>query len=274
MRGERIYRHAWPVRLMHWVNALCVLALMGTGLGILNAHPVLYWGSTSEPERSWLAIEAVSEGDVLRGQVTFLQTSLDLTGWLGVSREPGIEGPVARAFPHWATLPGPQSLATSRSVHLLFAWLIVLNGCCYLGYSLASGHLRRDLSVAPFEWRRVPSTFRDHLLLRTTSTADLSYNVIQKLAYLAVVLGVVPLLFVTGLAMSPMLNSLVPGWVDWLGGRQSARSLHFLSMAVLFCFLVIHLLQVLLHGPWNHIRSMVTGWYVVRPARVEEQELQ
>ena len=87
------------------------------------------------------------------------------------------------------------------------------------------------------------------------------YNILQKLAYLGVIFGLFPLLILMGWAMSPGLDSLVPGWIDVFGGRQSARTLHFLVAWALVAFVFIHVFEVIVSGFWNNLRSMLTGRY-------------
>ena len=151
-----------------------------------------------------------------------------------------------------------------RHWHFFFAWLFVINGVAYLLYGLFSGHLRRDMLPTRAELANVGRSIRDHLLFRHPSgEAAKRYNVLQNLAYLVVVFGLLPLVIVAGLAMSPRLAAVWPGWVDLLGGRQSARTLHFLAASGLLLFVCVHVFEVLISGVWNQLRSMVTGWYTV-----------
>jgi len=113
--------------------------------------------------------------------------------------------------------------------------------------------------------KRLGRTLKDHLMLRhPRGEAARRYNLLQQLAYLGLMFVILPLMILTGLSMSPRLNATFPGWVDLLGGRQSARSLHFLAAAGLLLFTLVHVFEVILAGVWNEIRSMVTGWYTVR----------
>ena len=88
---------------------------------------------------------------------------------------------------------------------------------------------------------------------------------LQKLAYLVVIFVLLPLVILVGLAMSPWLNSLFPGWVDIFGGRQAARTIHFIAAWLLVAFVLIHVFQVIITGLWNNLRSMITGRYRVTP---------
>ncbi|MCS0809263.1 cytochrome b/b6 domain-containing protein [Massilia agilis] len=261
---QRIYRHRLPVRIMHWTNAICFFVMLMSGLGIFNAHPSLYWGRESDFDAPLLSITAERGADGQpHGMVLVGDHRFGTDGVLGASRVGGSGNKVERAFPSWATLPGPQYLATARNWHLFFAWVFVINGIAYVTYAISSGHLRRDLLPTRRELRGIGASIRDHLRLRHPhGEAARRYNVLQNLAYLFVIFVVLPLIVVAGLAMSPRIDTLVgAGWVDLLGGRQSARTLHFIAAFTLLAFLVVHLFEVAVTGLWNNLRSMVTGTY-------------
>jgi thiosulfate reductase cytochrome b subunit len=113
--------------------------------------------------------------------------------------------------------------------------------------------------------RSVGQSIRDHLRFRhPTGEAAKRYNVLQKIAYLVVIFLLLPLIVLMGLAMSPWLNAVLPGWVDVVGGRQSARTIHFVVAWLLVAFVAIHVFEVLISGAWNHLRSMITGRYTVK----------
>lgn len=226
------YRHPLPVRLTHWVNALCLGVLLMSGLQILNAHPALYWGETSTFTQAWMSF---GSGD-------------------------------APAFPGWLTLPGYQDLASGRSWHFFFAWLFVLNGLAYLTYVIVSRRVGRVLAPDREQLLHIGRSLADHLRLRFPHGAQARrYNVLQKLSYLAVVFGLLPLMLLTGLTMSPGMDARLHFLTALFGGRQSARTVHFFSAAALVAFFVIHILAVLAAGPLNEVRSMITGWFVIRP---------
>ena len=265
-QSSRSYRHRLPVRLMHWLNLVCVVVLLMSGLQIFNAHPHLYWAEDSDSRRPWLSIGAIQYESGPVGVTWVAGHPFVTDGVLGASRSAPDGRTVQRAFPSWATVPGPRWLAMGRRWHFFFAWIFVINGVAYLTYSLASGHLRRDLTPTRGEARHIGGSIKDHLLFRhPTGEAATRYNVLQKLAYLAVILVLLPLLVLAGLAMSPMLDSVIPGWVGWMGGRQAARSLHFVAAAGLVLFFAVHIFEVLVSGPWNQVRSMITGYYNVPP---------
>ena len=258
---RRVYRHRLPVRVMHWINVVCLVVLLGSGLNIFNAHPALYWGHDSSG-KAWLSMRGENTPAGPIGKTRLAGTDFDTTGLLGVSQVNG--RPTARAFPSWATIPGPQWLAMARRWHLFFAWLFVVNGVAYVLYAIFSRHLARDLVPTRFELRNIGRSILDHIKLRhQTGDAALRYNVLQSLTYLIVIFGLLPLVVIAGLAMSPRLDAVFTGWVDLLGGRQSARSLHFLAALGLVLFVVVHVVEVVIAGVWNEIRSMITGWYRV-----------
>lgn len=258
------YRHALPVRITHWLNLVILTIMLGSGLQIFNAHPALYWGDRSDPGQAWLSIEAGRDDNgTLRGITQLAGHELDTTGVLGVSE--GRAGAEARGFPAWATIPGPRWLAMGRRWHFFFAWLLVANGLVYVAYSLFGRHLTRDLLPSIAELKGLARSLREHLSpRRLRAQASQGYNPLQKLAYLAVVFVLGPLVLLSGLTMSPWLDSVFPGLLDFFGGRQSARSIHFIAAFAFVAFVLVHVGMVLLVGPINHIRAMLTGRLQIR----------
>jgi thiosulfate reductase cytochrome b subunit len=269
------YRHRLPIRIMHWINVVSFFLMLMSGLGIFNAHPHLYWGKASDFDAPLLSMTARPGPDGEPRGVTQIGTHVFNTdGVLGASRVEGAARQSERAFPSWATIPGPQSLATARNWHLFFAWVFVLNGIAYVAFTVFSGHLRRDLVPSKTELRGIGGSLKDHLLFRhPDGEAAKRYNVLQNLAYLAVIFVVLPLIVLAGLGMSPRLNALFGGWVDILGGRQSARTLHFAAAFCLLAFVVVHVFEVIVTGLGNNLRSMITGYYRL-PEDQQEHEQQ
>lgn len=264
------YRHSLATRIMHWLNALCVFLVLMSGLQIFNAHPRLYWGQFgANTDHPVLEIGARNApGDKPVGTLKVGGHELHTTGLLGVSADEDGQ-PTQRAFPSWATLPSFQDLASGRRWHFFFAWLLVLNSLAYLIISVACGHILRDLvpGRAELSPSHLAGAFWDHLRLKfPRGPAAKHYNVLQKLAYLGVIFVLGPMMLGTGLTMSPGADAAVPWLVDLFGGRQSARTLHFASAMLIAFFIVVHLLMVVLAGPWNELRSMITGRYVT-PSR-------
>ena len=265
--GDLVRRHRLSTRVWHWVNVVALFVMLMSGLMIFNAHPRLYWGEYgANPDSAWLEIGAAGGEGRLRVGALALET----TGVLGLSR--GGDGSMQRvAFPGWATIPSQYSLADARLWHLAFAWVLGLGALAYLLWSLVNGHIRRDLLLARGEWRLAPiwRDIKQHARLRfPTGAAALRYNVLQKFAYLGVLLVLLPLVILTGLAMSPGFDAAVPISAAF-AGRQSARSLHFLAAFGLLAFILVHVIMVVLAGPLNELRSMITGWYRLPREREE-----
>jgi thiosulfate reductase cytochrome b subunit len=262
---EIIYRHSRAVRLTHWINALVLLVLLMSGLQIFNAHPALYLGQASDFDKPILAMNAVRTEDGVKGVTTLFGREFDTTGTFGLGGD-AANGYQRRGFPWWATLPGHRNLSMGRRWHFFFAWLFLLNGLVYLLWSLGSGHLRRDLAPSGEELRHVGVSVSEHLRLKFPKGDEAKrYNVLQKIAYLLVALILLPLMLLTGLAMSPGMDAAFPFLIDMFGGRQSARTIHFIAAGLIVIFVVIHLVMVLITGVWNNLRSMITGRYVIEP---------
>jgi thiosulfate reductase cytochrome b subunit len=233
-----------------------------SGLQIFNAHPALYWGERSDRDRPIFSIKPVMADDgQVKGMTTFFGHSFETTGLLGVSKDSNgvLRG---RGFPSWATLPGPKWLSMGRRWHLFFAWVFVLNGLLFGLYSLLSRHLSNDLFPWWKDLRSIGRSIWDHLLFRHPAGEEAKrYNVLQKIAYTGVVFGLGPLIVLTGLTMSPQMDAAFPGLLTLFGGRQSARTIHFISCFTFIGYTVLHLLMVAVTGLWNNIRSMLSGWY-------------
>lgn len=262
-RTELVFRHGLVVRITHWVNALCLLVLLMSGLQIFNAHATLYWGSKSEPDRAILSMRAVQRDDGSYAGITTIGShTFDTTGVLGLSGSG--ENLESRGFPAWITLPSYRDLATGRRWHFAFAWLFVLNGLAYLIYTIASGHARRDLAPTRGELEHIGTSISEHIRFHFPKGEEAKrYNVLQKLAYLAVIFGLLPLAILSGLTMSPALDAVFPFLLDLFGGRQSARTVHFLCASGIVLFVLVHVFMVLVSGVWNNLRSMITGRYAI-----------
>lgn len=259
LAGTTVRRHRLSTRIWHWVNAGTLVVMLMSGLMIFNAHPRLYWGTygaNSDP--AWLEIGATDS----RGYLRIGEAQVDTTGVLGVSSRDGRLWAVA--FPGWATIPSGYDLALARKWHLTFAWLLAVGLAGYAVASLVNGHLWRDLrprraELAPRHlWAEVAAHAR---LDFPKGEAARNYNTLQKLAYLAVLVGLLPAMVLSGLAMSPSMDATAPWLLDIFGGRQSARSVHFIVAWALVGFVIVHLAMVLLSGPLNEVRSMITGRY-------------
>ena len=223
-------RHSVFVRVTHWISALCVFALLTTGLEIVVSHPRFYWGETGNINTTPLFKIPIpaSRNLVPTGYGYVLP---DQNGW-------------------------------SRYLHFQAAWLFVLTGLLYVLFGLFSGHLFKNLFPvkAHLSWNSLSSAILSHLRFERPSEAEAhSYNVLQRLAYVFLIFVMIPLLIWTGLAMSPAFTSAFPMSVTLLGGRQSARTLHFFLTLALVLFLFVHLLMIFLAGFLARTGAMITS---------------
>lgn len=266
-----VRRHRLSTRAWHWLNVVAVFTCLMSGLTIFNAHPRLYWGSYgANPDRPWLHIGARDEG--AEGFLRVGSFELATTGVLGSWQKDGRQ--MTRAFPHWATLPANYSLAKGRDYHFLGAWLLAIGGVLYLVWSLVNRHIRRDLlpTKAELAPRHLWQDVKDHARLRLPrGEAAARYNILQKLAYLGVLFVLLPALVLTGLTMSPTMNAAAPWMLDLFGGRQSARSIHFLAALGIVLFVLVHLAMVVIAGPINEVRSMITGRFRLPPEKTSPE---
>jgi thiosulfate reductase cytochrome b subunit len=226
--GTSLFRHRLATRLWHWLNAVAVVILFGSGLGISNAHPRLYWGRYGANfDHAWAELPH---------------------------------------FPAWLTIPVSYNLAISRRWHLFFALLFAFGLLAYMVASLLNRHFRKDLALTRLDLSpaHLAEDVSDHVRFRFHDADDPGrYNSLQKWSYSLVIFLALPLMIATGLALSPGMDAAWPWLLEVFGGRQSARSVHFVTSALLGGFTVVHLALVILAGVGNELRSMITGWWRV-----------
>ena len=231
-----LQRHSGSVRVTHWLTTIAFVALLVSGVEVLLSHPRFYWGETGNVGETPLFTLPVpaSRSSVPTGYGYVLP---DQNGW-------------------------------SRYLHFQSAWLLGLTGLIYLVSGLRSGHFRRNLVPASTDlrWPAVRRTLAEHLRLSSSSFGDpWSYNLLQRSAYLLVIFVLVPAVIWTGLAMSPGFTALWPATVTLLGGKQSARTLHFAVSVALTLFVLAHVVMLVLAGFTARMRAMITGHAEVHP---------
>jgi thiosulfate reductase cytochrome b subunit len=258
-----IYRQSAWTRVTHWLWAISLFFLLLSGLQIFNARPDLYIGQQSGFgfDNAVLSFSAANTDHGPKGYTTVFGRQFDTTGILGLSGRG--EDMAARAFPAWATIPSYQDLATGRVVHFFFAWVLAATLLVWLVSSLVNGHVKRDILPRGSDLGRLPRDIADHLRFRFCHGR--SYNILQKLSYAFVLFILLPLMILTGLTMSPGMDAALPFLVEIFGGRQTARTIHFAGMTLIVLFFVVHVLMVLAAGPFNELRSIITGWYRTDP---------
>lgn len=223
-------RHRFSVRVTHWLTTLCFLALLISGVELVISHPRFYWGE---------------EGNSLTPSL--------------------FDIPIPASRPYVKTGYNyvlPDQNGWSRSLHFQSAWIVVITGLIYAATSLRSGHLRKNLLPAGGElsWTVLSRILANHLRFERPDDREAwSYNVLQKLSYLLVIFGLFPLMIWTGLAMSPSITAALPFLVEFAGGQQSARTIHFFATVALVLFSCVHVLMVILAGFSKRTRPMITG---------------
>jgi thiosulfate reductase cytochrome b subunit len=223
-------RHARFVRFTHWLTTIAFLALLVSGIEVLLSHPRFYWGEVGNVNTTPLFSIPVpsSRGTVPTGYGFVLP---DQNGW-------------------------------SRYLHFQAAWLVLITGLVYLIAGLRTGHFRRNLvpTASDRSWRALRATVAEHLRFTASAFGDpSSYNALQRISYLVVVFVLFPLVIWTGLAMAPGFTAVFPWSVISLGGRQSARTLHFLVTIALVLFTIVHVTMIILAGFRSRVGAMITG---------------
>ncbi len=227
----RTARHSGVVRVTHWLTFIAFVALLISGGEIVISHPRFYWGEVGNVNTKPLFVIPIpSSRDTVPTGYHYVMP--DQNGW-------------------------------SRYLHFEAAWLAVLAGLVYGIYGLLSGHFRKNL--IPERRDRTVRAYRERITryLRRgvpDRAEEASYNVLQRSAYLLVIFVFFPLIIWTGLAMSPSFTAAFPWTAALLGGRQSARTIHFIDSGLLLAFLLVHITMVATSGFRRRMRAMITGY--------------
>lgn len=261
-KSQVIIRHPWPVRLWHWINALTMILALVTGVLIFNIHPRLYWGEDGHAGMaSILSLSAShTNTETPRFDLQIGSHHWDVTGIMGAIDNEGSDQYILIA-----ATPADFQFGGTRIWHFLAAWILVGAWIAYGLYIALGGRLAKMLWPTREDrtLRNLAYELRQHLLFkRARGSAAQRYNLLQKLSYLLVVVFLVPVLILSGLTMSNAVTAAFPDLFSLFGGRQSARSIHFIVAAFLLGFIVIHIVQVFVAGFFNSMRSMLTGRYI------------
>jgi thiosulfate reductase cytochrome b subunit len=218
------------VRATHWLTFVAFIALLVTGGEIVISHPRFYWGEVGNVNTKPLFVITIpSSRDTVPTKYDYVMP--DQNGW-------------------------------SRYLHFEAAWVCVLTGLVYGIYGVVSGHFWKNLLPERRDWNRhaYGERIAQYLRRRPPDRAEeTSYNVLQRTAYVVVIFVLFPLVIWTGMAMSPAFTAAFPWTAALLGGRQSARTIHFFVSWLLLLFLIVHVTMVARSGFWRRVRSMITG---------------
>ena len=226
-------RHSRVVRVTHWLTVLSFVALLVTGSAIVLSHPRFYWGEVGNVNtRPLFTLPLPSSRDTVPTRYHFQLP--DENGW-------------------------------SRYLHFEAAWALLFTGAIYLGWGLWTGHFRDRLLPRRGErnWIVFWRIIRNSLRREPSGKSDTEgYKPVQGIVYLLVIFVAFPLIIWTGLAMSPSFTSAFPQVAQWVGGRQSARTIHFFLTGILFFFVLVHVAMVSRAGFKSRMRAMITGRYL------------
>jgi DMSO/TMAO reductase YedYZ molybdopterin-dependent catalytic subunit/thiosulfate reductase cytochrome b subunit len=224
------------IRLAHALNLVFVTLLIRSGVEILGAHPMLYWNDDCRPGSEWIRF---SPKRMPRDR-----------HWTAEDEQ--------QRFTPWVALPGRGQLGLGRFWHFSAAIGWLLTGIGYLVALATNGEWHR---LVPTTWRIVPAAWTAALtyLRLGLPPPGHPYNALQQLTYFALVFGLTPLQIATGLALSPALAARVPWYPRLFGGRQAARSIHFLGLVAFVVFIVHHVALVIAHGLQNGLAAIVLG---------------
>jgi Ni/Fe-hydrogenase b-type cytochrome subunit len=258
--GAKVYRHSIAARVTHWLWALAMLVLVMSGLQIFNAAPYLDASDQTDPAHRVLSFDAhQAPNGAPVGTTTIFGHTFATTHVFGYTDD-GAGGQAARAFPGAVTLPAEQDLADGRVWHFFFGWVLLLSIVVYL----IAGAIRKDLReliLRPSDLPKLLPMQLYYLRLRKEPPPHGKYNPLQKVAYTGVLFVFIPLIILTGLALSPGFDALTGPLIQIFGGRQFARTWHFTLMTILILYFCVHMVLVFSTGPWNNIVSMITGTY-------------
>ena len=254
--GSRSYlRFPFSARLLHWVAAASIFVLLWSGLWIFNIHPRLYWGDYGyfgSPAIAELAADTSTEPPQMTIKVGDI--AIDVTGLIGqIRRQP---------FVRLANYPQGFDFGGNRALHFTAAWVLIIAWLYYVSHLLSSGRLKKVWLPKSGETsvRHIGKDILNHIKLRRPKGEEiLNYNILQKLSYLFLMFVLLPLILLTGLTMSNSITTAWPFLFDIFGGRQSARTLHFIFATMMLLFILVHLVQLFVVGFVNHLRSMITG---------------
>ena len=218
------------MRITHWLTFIAFVALVITGFNIVISHPRFYWGEVGNVNTKPLFVIPIP-----------------------ASRD---------TVPTGYKFEMPDENGWSRYLHFEAAWVAVLTGLVYGIYGLWSGHFKNLIPARrDWTWRAYRDRIAKYLRRAPPEAAEeRSYNVLQRTAYVVVIFVLFPLMIWTGLAMSPSFTAAFPLTVELLGGRQSARTIHFFVTWLLLLFLFVHVAMVAMSGFWKRVRGMITGY--------------
>ena len=230
--------HGFPVwvRYCHFFNFLFLTMLIRSGLSILMDHPRLYFNNHCTPGTEWIRLSPLS---VPRDRI-----------WTAKDD--------ARYISPLAALPGYRhTIGIARSWHFLNVYGFIITGLIFVSLLFSTTQWRRLVPTSETVFVQAWSTFVHYANFHFPPEPNgyYGYNALQQLTYFGMVFVMGPLSIATGLAMSPALVN----HFSRFGGRQTARSIHFVAMLGYVVFIIAHVTLVALTGFMRNMNHIVVG---------------
>jgi sulfoxide reductase catalytic subunit YedY len=234
--------HGFPlwVRYGHFFNFLFVMLLIRSGLSILMDHPRLYFNDHCTPGSEWIRFTPIP---VPRDR---LWTAKDDARYIS---------------PLVATPGYRHTVGVARAWHFINIHGFIITGIIFAILLFTTDQWRRIVPTSPVVLVQAWNTWVHYATFHLPAEPNgfYGYNALQQIAYFAVffVFGFVAIL--TGIAMSPAIVNRFPMYPRLFGGRQAARSIHFLTMVGFLAFLVVHVTLVIMTGFARNMNHIVMG---------------
>jgi len=231
----------WWVVVTHFLNLFFLLLLMRSGIEVLSAFPKLYWNDDCPPGREWARFSKKMYGADFRKP------------WSSMDEE--------EAWSPVVALPGKKNLGLGRHWHFMTVQFWIVTGLVYVILVLTTGYWHY---LVPTHWSIVPDSIRAvgtylHFQLPDKIPGQ-PFEAAQKLTYFLLIFVLAPFQIATGAAMSPTVLARFPWYGKLFGGKQGARSLHFLGLCAFAAFIVLHLFMVIVHNlPKEFVSIVLAG---------------
>jgi DMSO/TMAO reductase YedYZ molybdopterin-dependent catalytic subunit/thiosulfate reductase cytochrome b subunit len=234
--------HGFPlwVRYCHFFNFVFLMMLIRSGLSILVDHPRLYFNDDCTPGSEWI-------------RWTPIQVPTDRI-WTAKDD--------ARYISPIVATPGYRhTVGVARSWHFLDVYGFILTGIFFVILLFDTEQWRRLVPQSTVVVLQAWSTWVHYATFHMPPEFDgyYGYNALQQIAYFFAVFVFGPLAILTGIAMSPAVVNRFPWYAKLFGGRQSARSIHFLTMLSFLAFIVVHVTLVAMTGFARNMNHIVMG---------------
>jgi len=228
------------VRYCHFFNFLFVMMLIRSGLSILMDHPRLYFNDGCTPGSEWIRLTPLT---VPRDRI-----------WTAKDD--------ARYISPLVGTPGYRhTIGIARVWHFIDVHGFIITGIIFVIMLFGTEQWRRIVPTSPLVFLQAWNTWVHYATFHLPAEPNgfYGYNALQQIAYFTVVFVFGPLAILTGISMSPAIVNRFPWYARIFGGRQSARSIHFLTMLSFFAFIIVHVTLIVATGFARNMNHIVLG---------------